>query len=79
MERAVNLKRIRLRGQDECKRCDRFTGQAGAPPLRSASNDEMRNLVREQIFHGLLSPSSIELIIDDRALSEKLQFPIIEI
>nr|CAB3463587.1 unnamed protein product [Digitaria exilis] len=43
MERAVNLKRIRLRGQDECKRCDRFREQAGAP-MRSASNDEMKNI-----------------------------------
>lgn len=66
MGRAVNLKRIRLRCKDECKRCDLVRARAGAP-MRSAWSEEEKNLVRAQIVHGF-SPSSIELIMDDMDL-----------
>ncbi|CAL4903356.1 unnamed protein product [Urochloa decumbens] len=63
MERAVNLRRIRLRGKDdECKRCDQVRRRTGTP-VGSAWNDEEKNLVRAQIVHGL-SSSSIELIME---------------
>ncbi|TVU33451.1 hypothetical protein EJB05_25269, partial [Eragrostis curvula] len=65
MERAVNLKRIRLHGMERCKHCDLLDGNQNPSPTRWPSlpgNEDERKLVREQLIRGF--SSSIQIMME---------------